>query len=72
MKSAIVFGAGGFIGGHLFKKLKNEGFWVRGRNSDNRLIGKLLNWSPKESLRLGLVKTYDWILAEINRRHNSS
>lgn len=45
---------------------------VRGRNSDNRLIGKLLNWSPKESLRSGLVKTYDWILTEISRRHNSS
>lgn len=30
MKKAVVFGAGGFIGGHLVKKLKNEGFWVRG------------------------------------------
>jgi GDP-D-mannose 3', 5'-epimerase len=30
MKNALVSGAGGFIGGHLVKKLKNEGFWVRG------------------------------------------
>jgi GDP-D-mannose 3',5'-epimerase len=30
MKSALVCGAGGFIGGHLVKKLKREGFWVRG------------------------------------------
>jgi GDP-D-mannose 3', 5'-epimerase len=30
MKNALVCGAGGFIGGHLVKKLKNEGFWVRG------------------------------------------
>ena len=30
MKKALVCGAGGFIGGHLVKKLKNEGFWVRG------------------------------------------
>ena len=30
MKKAIVCGAGGFIGGHLVKKLKAEGFWVRG------------------------------------------
>ena len=30
MKSALVCGAGGFIGGHLAKKLKGEGFWVRG------------------------------------------
>lgn len=29
-KSALVCGAGGFIGGHLVKKLKQEGFWVRG------------------------------------------
>ena len=43
---------------------------VRGRNSDNKLIEKLLNWSPKEPLRSGLVKTYDWILKEVKRRHN--
>lgn len=30
MKSALVLGAGGFIGGHLVKRLKSEGFWVRG------------------------------------------
>lgn len=29
MKKAIVLGGGGFIGGHLANKLKNEGFWVR-------------------------------------------
>jgi GDP-D-mannose 3',5'-epimerase len=30
MRSALVCGAGGFIGGHLVKRLKAEGFWVRG------------------------------------------
>jgi len=30
MKTALVLGAGGFIGGHLANKLKREGFWVRG------------------------------------------
>ena len=29
-KRILVCGAGGFIGGHLVKRLKNEGFWVRG------------------------------------------
>jgi GDP-D-mannose 3', 5'-epimerase len=28
-KSALVLGGGGFIGGHLAKRLKQEGFWVR-------------------------------------------
>jgi nucleoside-diphosphate-sugar epimerase len=30
MKTALVLGAGGFIGSHLVKKLKSEGYWVRG------------------------------------------
>ena len=30
MKKVLVCGAGGFIGGHLVKRLKNEGYWVRG------------------------------------------
>ncbi len=30
MKTALVCGAGGFIGSHLVKRLKSEGFWVRG------------------------------------------
>ena len=29
MKKALVLGGGGFIGGHLSKRLKEEGFWVR-------------------------------------------
>ncbi len=29
-KLALVCGAGGFIGHHLVRRLKNEGFWVRG------------------------------------------
>ena len=29
-KQVLVCGAGGFIGGHLVKRLKREGLWVRG------------------------------------------
>ena len=34
---------------------------VRGRNSDNRLIRKVLNWEPSQSLESGLRKTYPWV-----------
>lgn len=34
---------------------------VRGRNSNNDLIRKVLNWEPKYSLKEGLIKTYNWI-----------
>lgn len=30
MKTALVLGAGGFIGSHMVKRLKEEGYWVRG------------------------------------------
>jgi len=30
MKKALVLGAGGFIGSHMVKRLKKEGYWVRG------------------------------------------
>ncbi len=30
MRKALVCGAGGFIGSHLVKRLKKEGYWVRG------------------------------------------
>ena len=29
-KTALVFGAGGFIGSHMVKRLRSEGYWVRG------------------------------------------
>jgi GDP-D-mannose 3',5'-epimerase len=29
MKTALVLGAGGFIGSHMVKRLKSEGYWVR-------------------------------------------
>ena len=29
-KTALVLGAGGFIGSHMVKRLRKEGYWVRG------------------------------------------
>jgi len=34
---------------------------VRGRNSDNKLIRKELNWAPSQPLADGLSMTYPWI-----------
>jgi GDP-D-mannose 3',5'-epimerase len=51
MKTALVCGAGGFIGGHLVKKLQAEGFWVRSVDI------KAHEWSPNvadETLLLDL------------------
>ena len=40
---------------------------VRGRNSDNNLIKEKLNWSPKQPLYEGLIKTYEWINKELKK-----
>jgi nucleoside-diphosphate-sugar epimerase len=34
---------------------------VRGRNSDNTLLRKVLGWEPQVMLRQGMVPTYAWI-----------
>ena len=38
---------------------------VRGRNSDNTLIKKLMNWAPAVRLEDGMEKTYKWIYDEM-------
>ena len=38
---------------------------VRGRNSDNRLLKRMLDWEPSESLEDGIRKTYSWIAKEV-------
>jgi nucleoside-diphosphate-sugar epimerase len=41
MKTAIVCGAGGFIGGHLVNRLKDEGYWVRGVDLKENEFGNM-------------------------------
>lgn len=38
---------------------------VRGRNSENTLIKKLLGWAPDTKLHIGLEQTYRWIDEQI-------
>lgn len=56
MKTALVCGAGGFIGSHLVRRLKNEGYSVRGVDI------KYPEFSPSAA--------DDFVLADL--RHNSS
>merc|ERR1712039_288288 len=44
---------------------------VRGRNSDNTLIKKVLGWSPQIELKDGLRRTYEWIKKECEKVKNS-
>ena len=41
---------------------------VRGRNSDNKLIKKKLNWAPSQPLIEGISKTYEWINSQIETK----
>lgn len=43
---------------------------VRGRNSDNTLLEKILGWSPSTTLEEGLSKTYRWIEYEVEKALN--
>jgi GDP-D-mannose 3',5'-epimerase len=69
MKTALVLGAGGFIGSHLVTRLKKEGFWVRGvdlkypdfspTTADDFIIGDLRDPQIAESvIRLEGIQGY--------------
>jgi GDP-D-mannose 3', 5'-epimerase len=40
---------------------------VRGRNSDNRRLRKVLGWEPSILLREGLALTYPWIQQKLRQ-----
>ena len=54
-KKALVCGAGGFIGGHLVKRLKAEGFWVRGVDVKNHEFTE----SPADEFIIGDLRNQD-------------
>lgn len=39
---------------------------VRGRNSDNSQVSRVLGWEPRVSLEEGLKTTYQWIESQLN------
>ncbi len=42
---------------------------VMGRNSDNTMIKRLLNWEPSIPLKIGLEKTFKWIYEQVRKQH---
>lgn len=45
---------------------------VAGRNSDNTLIREVLGWEPSTPLRVGLERTYRWILDQLLARRDAA
>lgn len=69
-KTALVLGAGGFIGNHLVNRLKSEGYWVRGvdlkypeyqdkSNADDFVIGDLRDFSLTRYVMWGPNQGFD-------------
>jgi nucleoside-diphosphate-sugar epimerase len=67
-KRILVNDAGGFIGGHLVKRLKREGFWVRAVDlkrpefglsaADEFIVGDLRNPDVVKDVVQGIDETY--------------
>src|SRR5215469_13981614 len=45
---------------------------INGRNSDNTLISKYLQWKPDIPLRSGMEKTYAWIYDQYTARQGGN
>src|SRR5258708_9731087 len=68
MKRVLVGGAGGFIGSHLVRRLKKEGFWVRGVDlkhpefsesaADEFIVGDLRDNAVVASVVAGIDEVY--------------
>ncbi len=64
MRTALVCGAGGFIGGHLVRRLKRDGFWVRGAD----LALPQFAPSPADEFALGDLRDPGFCRAVADRR----
>lgn len=57
MKTALVLGAGGFIGSHMVKRLKKDGYWVRGVDLKEPEFSK----SEADSFVVGDLRDIDFV-----------
>ena len=70
MKRALVLGGGGFIGSHMVKRLKDEGYWVTsvdlktpsysGSTADEFIVGDLRNADFVDSIIDGFDEIYQF------------
>lgn len=70
MKRALVLGGGGFIGSHMVKRLKDEGYWVRSvdlktpsysqSRADEFIVGDLRNSDFVDSVIDGFDEVYQF------------
>jgi GDP-D-mannose 3',5'-epimerase len=63
-KSALVCGAGGFIGGHIVSRLKKEGYWVRGADLKFREHAP----SPADDYVIGDLRDQSFCRSIVDRR----
>tara|TARA_B100000886_G_scaffold332201_1_gene284632 strand:+ start:11070 stop:12029 length:960 start_codon:yes stop_codon:yes gene_type:complete len=64
MKTALVLGAGGFIGNHMVDRLKSEGFWVRGADLKKTEFNKSL----ADEFIIGDLRNYDFCSKILDRK----
>ncbi len=62
-KKALVCGAGGFIGSHLIKRLKKEGYWVRGVDLKQPRYSK----TEADDFAIGDLRDLDFVKRVIDR-----
>lgn len=48
------------------KNVESNSIGVRGRNSNNELIGQVLGWQPIQPLNIGIEKLYNWVNSKIH------
>jgi len=66
MRTALVCGAGGFIGAHLVKRLKSDGFWVRGVD----LVHPTFCQTHADEFLLGDLRDQAFVRSVVDRRYD--
>ena len=73
MKTALVLGAGGFIGNHMVDRLKSEGFWVRGvdlKETEFEIYFARIDWGATFDLFPKVEITYDPEFQELSKNED--